>query len=72
MSRRHRAFGVRREENRWGWPVIGGISVGLGATLLCIPQSRDALFNSIERLFTRTQNHGAEQRPSASRSPYGP
>lgn len=64
---------ARQEENHWGWPVIGGIGVGLGATLLCIPQSRDAMFNAVERLLDRSGTGAAGNRPSPGRnSPYGP
>ncbi|AEJ44815.1 hypothetical protein [Alicyclobacillus acidocaldarius] len=73
MSRRHRTLTARHEENHWGWPVIGGIGVGLGATLLCIPQSREAMLNAVGRLFDRAQNAPSASRPSTHRnSPYGP
>ncbi|WP_067846273.1 hypothetical protein [Alicyclobacillus mali (ex Roth et al. 2021)] len=73
MSRHHRAHMTRQADGRWGWPVVGGIGVGLGATLLCIPQSRNAMFHAVERLFDPSKNPGMARRPSIhGNSPYGP
>ncbi|WP_242549515.1 hypothetical protein [Alicyclobacillus mali (ex Roth et al. 2021)] len=47
--------------------------MGLGATLLCIPQSRNAMFHAVERLFDPSKNPGMARRPSIhGNSPYGP
>ncbi|SIS49786.1 hypothetical protein SAMN05421799_10131 [Alicyclobacillus vulcanalis] len=73
MSRRHRALMARQEDDHWGWPVIGGIGLGLGAMLICMPQSRNAMFHAVEHAFDRSRN-GTQGSfaPSRRHGSYGP
>ncbi|GLV13016.1 hypothetical protein Heshes_07000 [Alicyclobacillus hesperidum] len=62
-----------KRRNDWAWPVIGGIGVGLSTMFVCMPQSREAMADTIERALNSGQRRQRNQQQQARGSqPYAP